>query len=258
VIVRRVVRGLRRRLERALEPVRSYRREIRKPRPDVPIVGRLSLLRDFIPWHRSQGRSTLEDGRPWITFEAVRILEHGLPAGAKVFEYGSGGSTLFLGRRAAQVVSVEHDPSWFAEVRAAVASLPAVEVVLALPRPATTEAEAAVASASPDFAGQTFLDYVAVADRFPDHHFDLLIVDGRARPSAFFRGEPKVRIGGLVLLDDSERARYGTVVEAAAAAGWVERGRYGPKAFTPWFARTTVWTKTRDLDPGGTQLPTSA
>jgi beta-phosphoglucomutase-like phosphatase (HAD superfamily) len=182
-----------------------------------------------------------------MTFEAIRLIERLMPASARVFEYGSGGSTLFFGRHSAQVVSVEHDSSWFEQVRAATAGFPNVELVLAQPRLPVDEAEAAVASSSPAFAGQTFVDYAAVVDRFPDHHFDLLVVDGRARPSCFFRAAPKVRIGGLVVLDDSERPAYASAVAAATAAGWPERGRYGPKLSTPWFSRTTVWTKTGDL-----------
>jgi hypothetical protein len=228
--------------------MRAYRQQIRKPRPPgVPLAGRLALVRDFPAWQRSQGRSTLEAGQPWITFEATRVLRRQMPADATVFEYGSGGSTLYLAGRASELVSVEHDPTWYAEVRAAVEGRPGVQVVLAEPRP-PRDGEAIVASSSQDFVGLTFEDYVAVVERYPDHHFDLLVVDGRARPSAFFRGEPKVKVGGLILLDDSERERYGAVVAAARRAGWPEFGRFGPKPFTPWFARTTVWRKTRDLE----------
>jgi len=246
--LRRAVHRIRRRIDRALEPFRTYRREVTHPRANVPLVGRLSLIRDFVPWVQSQGASALENARPWITFEAARILERRLPRSARVFEYGSGGSTLFFGRRGDRVVSVEHDPSWFVEVQAALTGFPGVEVVLAVPRPPKNEAEAAFASATADFKGQTFIDYVTVVDGYPKHAFDLLVVDGRARPSAFFRAEPKVRLGGLVVLDDSERSGYQTVVEAARAAGWTEHGSLGPKPFTQWFARTTVWTKGRDLN----------
>lgn len=252
----RFIRRLRRRVRPWLDAVHAYRREVTKPRSEVRLVGRLELLRDFLPWYRSQNRSSLDLARPWITFEAARILEKRMPAEARVFEYGSGGSTLFFARHAAQVVSVEHDPAWFAQVRDAVATFPAVEVLLAEPRPPVSDEEADFASTSPEVAGLTFMDYVIVVDRFPNHSFDILVVDGRARPSAFFRAEPKVRVGGLVVLDDSERPRYRPAVEAAAAAGWVERGGMGPKAFTPYFARTTVWTKTRDLDVArGQEMP---
>jgi hypothetical protein len=100
---------------------------------------------------------------------------------------------------------------------------------------------------SSGFADQTFIDYVAVADRYPDGVFDLLVIDGEARTSAFFRACRVVRIGGAILLDDSERVSYRPAVEAARRAGWPEFGRYGPKLHTPSFARTTIWTKTSEL-----------
>jgi hypothetical protein len=218
------------------------------------MVGWFALARDFMPWHRSQGRTALETGRPWVTFEAMRLLERRVRPDSRVFEYGSGGSTVFLGRRAGQVVSVEHDPAWYATVREAVSAIPSVELVLAEPRPPRHPDEAAFASTSPGLETMTFIDYVKVVDRYPEHHFDLLIVDGRARPSAFFRAESKVRVGGIVLLDDSERSRYRPAIETARRAGWIEHGRLGPKPFTPLFARTTVWTKTGDLASATSRL----
>jgi hypothetical protein len=235
-------------VNRWLEWSRIYRLEADNRPAGVPIVGRLERARDFLPWYWSQSASPAEQGKPWITFEATRLLDRRLRKAARVFEYGSGGSTVFFGRRGAEVVSVEHDRDWHARIREATAALPRVEVVLAEPRVPRDDEEAAFSSTSEEFVGQTFIEYVTVVDRYPDHHFDVLVVDGRARPSCFFRAEPKVRVGGLVVLDDSERPRYGRVVEAATSAGWLEAGRYGPKPFNRHFGRTSVWTKTRDLD----------
>jgi predicted O-methyltransferase YrrM len=256
----RILRGIRRRwrkLQRAFQQGRLgrwlnwadvYRDEAGRRPAEVPIVGRLALIRDFVPWYRSQGRLSLQEKLPWVTLEAARILSRRVRGSSRVFEYGAGGSTAFFGRRAAKVVSVEHDPGWFALVERAVAELPAVEVILAEPRLPRQVTEEDVSSTSPEFKGQTFIDYVTVVDRYPAHSFDVLFVDGRARPSCFFRAEPKVRVGGLVILDDSERPAYERVVEAATAAGWREDGRYGPKLFSSHFARTSIWTKTSDLN----------
>jgi hypothetical protein len=243
---RRLLRSLRR-LQRGLQ---RYRRETRLSLADVRIAGRLELVRDLVPWYRTQDQSAIEQGRPWITFEATRILEARLSPRARVFEYGSGGSTLFFGRRVADVVSVEHDRGWLEATRSAVAGLAGVELILAEPRPPENDAEAAYTSSDPAFAGQTFVDYVTAVDRYANHHFDVLLVDGRARVHAFFRAEAKVRVGGLVILDDSERPTCRGALDAAAAAGWLEQGRFGPKPFGQKFGRTTVWTKTRDLEAG--------
>jgi hypothetical protein len=54
------------------------------------------------------GRNPLDDQIPWITFEARHFVERVLTPESIVFEYGSGGSTLFS-KRVKQVISVEHD-----------------------------------------------------------------------------------------------------------------------------------------------------
>jgi hypothetical protein len=210
-------------------------------------VGRFELIRDFLPWHRSQGRSGLDDGRPWITFEATRAIGQVLNSTMKVFEYGTGGSTLFFASRVASVVSVENDPVWFEVMQARVAGRSNVEISLAPGEPPAGPEDLAFPSRSTSSQHLTFRKYVQAIDRFPDGHFDLLLVDGRSRPAAFFRGEPKVRIGGLIVLDDSTRSGYAAAVNAATAAGWPAIGRVGPKPYSPSFARTTVWTKTSPL-----------
>src|SRR3954469_21096963 len=49
---------------------------------------------------------------PWWTFPAIDAVERWITArngNVRVFEYGSGASTVWLARRAAHVVSIEHD-----------------------------------------------------------------------------------------------------------------------------------------------------
>lgn len=49
---------------------------------------------------------------PWRTFHSIGFIERFLAkkTNASGFEFGSGASTIWLGRRAEMVVSVEHDP----------------------------------------------------------------------------------------------------------------------------------------------------
>ena len=62
-------------------------------------------------WFHSMlpGHSPLQDETPWITFRAIDWLDAFLKPDMDVFEYGAGGSTLYLAKRARRVVSVEHD-----------------------------------------------------------------------------------------------------------------------------------------------------
>src|SRR5258706_9183602 len=54
---------------------------------------------------------------PWIVFDAIDFMKSISLEGKRVFEYGSGGSTLFWLKRGAECVSVEHDEQWYGVMR---------------------------------------------------------------------------------------------------------------------------------------------
>src|ERR687884_2028950 len=55
---------------------------------------------------------------PWFTFPAIEAIKNWDLSDKRVFEYGSGYSTLFWAARAKEVTSVEHSPEWHAKVAA--------------------------------------------------------------------------------------------------------------------------------------------
>ena len=175
----------------------------------------------LVPWFASQAvtRTPLGDEAPWIPFVARRWLARQLRPGLRVFEWGSGGSTMFLARRVAQLVSVEHDAEWYELVRGRLAALgtngaregaprSAPSYRLILPRPLLAGEITAYGSGQP---GQTHLDfeaYVRAIEEFPDAFFDLILIDGRARLACLGAALGKVRVGGHILLDNSNYPRY--------------------------------------------------
>jgi hypothetical protein len=60
------------------------------------LIGDLKSWRCFPKWFSSfrPGRSFVGEAKPWIPFEAANWLQHYLKPHMKVFEYGSGGSTV--------------------------------------------------------------------------------------------------------------------------------------------------------------------
>ncbi|MCA9907704.1 MAG: hypothetical protein KC519_03580, partial [Anaerolineae bacterium] len=54
---------------------------------------------------------------PWLGFDAIDYLAARISPGWRVFEYGSGGSTLFWLKSGAEVVSIEHDADWYAQMQ---------------------------------------------------------------------------------------------------------------------------------------------
>src|SRR3989338_9718172 len=57
-------------------------------------------------------RSAYEDGFPLVTFEAREWMDSFLNKNMKMFEWGSGGSTLFLADKVKTLVSIEPNPEW--------------------------------------------------------------------------------------------------------------------------------------------------
>ena len=154
-------------------------------------------VRFFVPYLRSLGatRSALGDTQPWLTFRAIRWLDTNLEPTMRVFEYGSGGSTLFFANRVRDVVSVEHDPEWHARSSGAIAAH-GIRNCTYLLRPPQRVPELRLISTDRAYAGMDFTDYVTAIDAYPDESFDLVSVDGRARTACVLAAIPKARPGG--------------------------------------------------------------
>lgn len=71
-------------------------------------------------WLRSRHEGASVDSKgepiPWITYPAIRFLETRIDKNFKVFEFGSGLSTLWWAKKVAEIVSVEHDRRWHERV----------------------------------------------------------------------------------------------------------------------------------------------
>lgn len=195
-------------------------------------------LRWISYWLRHRHQSPVQLRLPWITFLAMEWLATRIQPGFSVLEYGSGGSTLFFASHCRQVLTVEHDSSWAAALRPALESFgQRVEVRVVPPRPGVSSP--VVPSRRYPDAHADFHDYVAVSHQFPDHSFDVISIDGRARCACVAACRSKLKPGGLLILDNSERSDYGPAFELLA--DW-ERWDFfglGLQCVEPW--RTTVW-----------------
>jgi hypothetical protein len=63
-------------------------------------------------------RSIDKDGNPipWCTYSFIKFLEPRLKKDFKVFEYGSGNSTLWYAEKVGEIMAVENDLDWFKNV----------------------------------------------------------------------------------------------------------------------------------------------
>jgi hypothetical protein len=182
----------------------------------LKILASRSQRKHAYRWLCSLRESYLIDTEiPWITFDAITHLEKYLKRDINVFEYGSGGSTLFWLRHHAICTSVEHDSHWFSLIHDRVGQSPQLNYRLVLPEtndlpnPNKDVADPQqYLSASPPFENHTFRSYVKQIDDSPDNFFDVVLIDGRARPACIAHSTTKIKVGGLLILDNAERSYY--------------------------------------------------
>jgi hypothetical protein len=189
---------------------RSLRHLVRHPRDGRELS---RLLRAGV-------RSTVTLRVPWLPFRLVDTLEGRLRPGMRVCEYGGGGSTLWFLDHGLEVVTVEHDRAW-AQILRRTASSPSWTLLV---RPLDDDA-----------AG-----YVGAVDEYPDGHFDLIVVDGRERARCVDAALSKVRPGGMLVVDDVDRARYAA---ALARLSWPRADVIGFAPAKPSLSYTALFVR---------------
>jgi hypothetical protein len=191
-----------------------------------------------LPWlvaNRLAGRDP--DG-PWFNTLALRFLNDTIQPHWKVFEFGSGRSTLWYARHAASVVALESTPHWHAKVNEMVSRYANATVEL--------------------MPARGFPSRIALE---PDDTFDLIVVDGPDqdesgnhlpveldRTGCVIAALAKVRPGGILLLDNSDRPQYRRIDATLADWHQVRLSGFSTKPLTP--LETTLYWRPRPQPPG--------
>ena len=145
----------------------------------------------------------------WLPYKAINLLEH-MDQNTKVFEWGSGASTIWFARRFESIVSIEHDPSWHHSVRQIVKNYTFRNIKLTRDLPQKSHSPT-VSSGRRGYKNLDFLEYVHVIG---DHDkFDLIVIDGRARVECLWEALNHLNVSGTILLDNAQRRRYWKAVK---------------------------------------------
>lgn len=133
---------------------------------------------------------------PWLTYSLLDFLEGRLNRSLSLFEYGSGNSTLYFADRLGFIRSIEYDQTWFDTVKGKI-------------------------------PGNVELTFVSLeGDRYEnavlenEKNFDIILIDGRRRVQCLKNSVPRLTPGGVLILDDSERADYREAFEFMKAHGF--------------------------------------
>ena len=136
---------------------------------------------------------------PWFTYPAIEALKNWDLSDKRVFEYGSGYSTLFWASRAQEVISVEHNPQWEQKIAGLA---PANAKIILAP----------IDEAKNDYhpSAETLAELARYAETIDQSggRFQIIVIDGYARSRVRYRcaraALPHLDDNGLVILDNSD------------------------------------------------------
>ena len=186
----------------------------------MPLSG---WLRYPAAWLRARTGRTPE--RPWIVPAAIGWLRRRIRPNWSVLELGAGRSTVWFARRAGSVISFEDNEFWAGHTRRRLDGLGLGNV---------------------DLRVGPIEELPAQVAALPESSFDLVVVDFLEAPTVtridvLKPAMKKVRPGGLLLLDDSDRPGYAHAFDLLAR--WCFRKFVGVKDEWPEACETGIFTR---------------
>lgn len=161
---------------------------------------------------------------PWWTYDAIDVVASFLRdrPNARVFEYGSGASTIWLAKRAAQVQSVEHDGEWGRLMAERLDAYPNISLSV-IEADETASSDPLYRSTKHGYREATFERYARAIDA-AEGPFDLIVVDGRGRNACLKHATPQLAAEGLIVFDNSHRKSYKSAIERCGLRIEVHKG----------------------------------
>ncbi|MDA9171057.1 glycosyltransferase [Alphaproteobacteria bacterium] len=127
---------------------------------------------------------------PWLTPSAIKKLKKLIKNDFVGFEFGSGRSTLWFAKRCASISSIETSLIWKNKIlnSAKKESLNNINIHL-------------VDQLSEDFENY----YLAEIQSIRDESLDFVLVDGKIRDLSTLKSIPKIKPGGMIIIDNFQR-----------------------------------------------------
>ncbi len=133
-------------------------------------------------------------GVPWLTRQAVEILDDRLKPGDVGLEWGSGRSTAWFAQRVAHLKSIEHNDYWYNRVKKLLCDKGIENVELLY---APLEAK--------DGAKPPYISVAAESTEGGKAGLDFILVDGRLRDQCTEVALQLIKPGGMLIIDDAAR-----------------------------------------------------
>ncbi|GAA0892351.1 hypothetical protein GCM10009122_20300 [Fulvivirga kasyanovii] len=145
---------------------------------------------------------------PWLSYSFLYFIDPRLNSKLRMFEYGSGNSTIYFAKRIKSITSVEHDPNWYKVVRSKVGG----------------NAELHLLNLDETYVSQI---------QKTDSKFDLILVDGRMRVKCIMESYKYLSEDGVIIVDDSQREKYQEGLNFLLSNGFKKIDFWGASPY--WF-----------------------
>jgi len=207
------------------------------------LITNLKWIKYIFKWRNSL-KSTVDDFSldiyPWYTYGAIDWVQKNIKKDAVIFEYGSGGSTLYYSMFAKELISIEHNKEWFMLVQEKIKNKKNIKLILKEPRELQDTSKSSYKSETfNSLKTFDFENYVNSIEDYPEKYFDLISIDGRCRPMCLLKAASKIKNGGYLILDNSERSHYQDAMNSIVCRERLDFFGFGPKLKSFW--RTTIW-----------------
>ncbi|MFM6972310.1 MAG: hypothetical protein ACKOXJ_01660 [Alphaproteobacteria bacterium] len=144
---------------------------------------------------------------PWYSFEAIEFLKTHLKPEHRVFEFGSGSSTIFFNNHCSKVVAIETNNSWF-------------EIICEkIHGNVDSDNNHFISKNSEIFLLENAIDNVEY-ENFANNYskknnfkFDFIAIDSLKRHLCTLNSIESIKKGGFLILDDSERPNYQKTID---------------------------------------------
>ncbi|MBZ4645378.1 MAG: FkbM family methyltransferase [Clostridia bacterium] len=140
-------------------------------------------------WYRSVAENmpvnSKGDPIPWFTYPSIEFLATRIKKEMSIFEYGCGNSTLWWASHVKNVISVEHDETWYRKI---VGKIPENVQLIHIPL---------------EYDG----DYSRKIGEY-NNRFDIIVIDGRDRVNCVKNAINALKADGVIIWDNSDRQKY--------------------------------------------------
>lgn len=209
-----------------------------------------------IGWQKSflEGLSQDEQGSalPWMTYPFIEFITKTLQPNHRIFEFGSGSSTLFFAKKVEKVIALESDKKWHEIMRRKLSEANVKNVELILMEDALENSEYenfvknhtkqktedSIKNLSEQEASDSFIGDLA------SQKFDFIIIDSLKRFACAQNSIAALKPDGAIILDDSERPNYKKIFDFFDNRGFKKQDFFGIAPGQFKLKNTTIFWQT--------------